>query len=75
LCLSLPIGAAKSFGSGEVPSAGIGGISDRFEIASEFEGNHSVARFGKKIAELARGVFAGARSADTSGDLLPVCHR
>jgi hypothetical protein len=75
LSLGLPIGAAKSFGGGEVPPASIGGITDGFKIASEFEGDHSVACFGKEIGELTRGVFAGARSADTSGDLLPVCHR
>jgi hypothetical protein len=75
LRLGFPVGAAKPFGGGEIPPAGVGGIADGFEITSEFEGNHSVARFYKKIGELARGVFAGARSADTSGDLLPVCHR
>lgn len=74
LRFGLPIGAAEAFGGGQVPPAGIPGISGGFEIARQFERNHGVARFRKQIRQLGRGVFSGTCSADSRGDLLPVSH-
>src|SRR5690242_19907405 len=74
LRLGLPIGAAEAFGSGEIPPAGIPGISRGFKVARQFERNHGIASFGEKIRQLCRGVFSGTCSADSRGDLLPVSH-
>ena len=74
LCLGLPVGAAESFGGGEIPPAGFSGIPDGFEIARKLERDHGVAGFREKIRQLGRGVFSGACSADSRGDLLPVGH-
>jgi hypothetical protein len=74
LRLGLPIGAAEAFGGGEIPPAGINGISDGFQITRQLERDHCVASFGEKIRQLCRGVFSGAGSADSRGDLLPVSH-
>jgi hypothetical protein len=48
---------------------------DRFKMAREFERDHGVTRFLKKIAELAGGIFAALCAADTSCVLFPVGHR
>ena len=74
LGLSLPIAAAKALSGGEIPPAGIGVIPNGFQIARQFERNHGVASFGEKIRQLCRGVFSGACSADSRGNLLPVGH-
>lgn len=44
-------------------------------MAGEFERDHGVARFLKKIAELAGGIFAALCAANASCDLFPVGHR
>jgi len=58
LRLGLPIGAAEAFGGGEIPPAGISGISDGFQIARQFERDHRVASFGEKDSSIVpRGSF------------------
>jgi hypothetical protein len=47
LRFGFPIGASEPFCSGEIPSAGVHGISGGLKISCEFEGHHGVARFGK----------------------------
>lgn len=74
LRFGLPIGAAEAFGGGEIPPACVPRISHGFEIASQFERYHGVARFRKQMGQLRRGVFSGTCSADSRGDLLPVSH-
>jgi len=74
LCFGFPIGTAETFRRGEIPFAGIHGISGGLKIASQLESHHGIACFGEQGSELSRGILAGARSTNSCGDLLPVGH-
>ncbi len=75
LCLRLPVCAAETFDGGQVPLAGVIPIVHGLKVARQFKGDHGVARFCKKRGKLARRIFAGACSADSCCDLLPVAHK
>jgi hypothetical protein len=74
LRFGFPIGTAETFRGGEIPFAGIHGISGGLKITSQLESHHGIACFGEQGSELSRGILAGARSTNSCGDLLPVGH-
>jgi hypothetical protein len=75
LRFGLPVGAAKPFGCRQIPSTSVIIATCGFEVPSEFEGHHGVARFRKKRGKLAGRIFARAGSANARGNLLPVTHK
>jgi hypothetical protein len=74
LRFGLPIRTAETLRRRDIPLTGILRIANGFEIASQFKGDHGIARFLKKRGELSGRIFASSRSSDACGDLLPVGH-
>jgi len=70
-----PVAAAKALPGNCVPFHGVIRQINCFKVTREFERDHSVACFLKKIAELADGIFASLCAANSSCDLFPVSHR
>lgn len=69
-----PIGPAKSLGSSNVPLCGFRVLARRFEVASELERDHGIARFFKQIGQLPGRVLASASPANAGRDLFPISH-
>ena len=74
LRLRFPIRTPEALGCGQVPPPSIIRFAGGFQIAGQFKSHHGVARLREQIRQLSCGVFSGACSADSCGDLLPVGH-
>ena len=74
LRLGLPFRAPESCSGGRIPPGRFGVLSRIFEQLRKLERYHGVTRLFVKAGELAEGVLAGPRAADTRGNLLPISH-